>query len=77
MIAVNGTYENGLIRLEKKIKSKKPLRVIVTFLDEYAKGERKKGLSINDFSFMKTREKLKKYKISLSDAVIEERRKEL
>lgn len=77
MIAVNGTYENGLIRLEKKIKSKKPLRVIVTFLDEYAKGKRKKGLSINDFSFMKTREKLKKYKISLSDAVIEERRKEL
>jgi hypothetical protein len=34
MIAVNGTYENGVITLEKKIRSKRRLKDIVTFLDE-------------------------------------------
>lgn len=55
---------------------------------EYKKNEKKsieinikkndlKRLTINDFSFLQAREKTKRYKGSIADAVIEERRNEL
>lgn len=76
MIAINGIYENGLIRLERPIQAKKTIKVIVTFLDEEIT-ENNNRLTTNDFSFSKSREKSKRYKGSLSDAVIEDRKAEL
>ena len=34
MLALNATYYNGQLQLEKKIKISKPVKVIVTFLEE-------------------------------------------
>ena len=76
MIAVNGVYENGLVRLDKKIKARKSSKVIVTFLDEELQNKSKR-LSTKDFSFLSSREKSKRYKGSLSDSVIEDRKAEL
>ena len=76
MIAVNGIYENGMIRLERKIKATKSVKVIVTFLDEELSKDLDR-LEIKDFSFMKSREKSKRYEGSLSDAVIDERNADL
>jgi hypothetical protein len=76
MIAVNGIYENGIIRLDRQIQAKKSVKVIVTFLDEELQSDSKR-LTVKDFSFFKSREKSKRYKGSLSDAVIEERKSEL
>ena len=76
MIAINGTYENGIIRLEKKIDTKKSLKVIVTFLDEELQNDSMR-LSTNDFSFRHSRQKTKRFKGNLSDSVIEDRRAEL
>jgi len=47
----------------------------ITSVDE--KSENTKRLTIKDFSFIKSRERSKRYKGSLSDAVIEDRRAEL
>jgi hypothetical protein len=76
MIAIKGTYENGVIRLDKKIQANKSVKVIVTFLDEEVQNDSKR-LSIKDFSFQRARDKSKKYKGSLSDAVIEDRKSEI
>jgi hypothetical protein len=76
MIAVNGTYENGIIRIDRRIQAKKNVKVIVTFLDEELHNDSKR-LKIKDFSFLKSREKSKRYKGSLSEAVIEDRKAEL
>ncbi len=70
MIAVNGIYENGVIKLDRRIQTQKAIKVIVTFLDEELTTKSKR-LSPKDFSFLKSREKSKRFKGSLSDAVIE------
>lgn len=76
MLAIKGVYENGKIALEKKVKTTKPVSVIVTFLEDLERpGSRK--LDVNKFSFNKCKDLLKEYKGSLSDAVIEERRSAL
>jgi hypothetical protein len=72
MLRVNGTYYNGKLQLDKLVKTKKPLKVVVTFED--LNGKR---LNLTDFSFVETQELLKDYKGSFSDEVIEERRIEL
>jgi len=72
MLRVNGTYYNGKLQLDKPVKTKKPLKVVVTFDD--LQGKR---LNLTDFSFAETQELLKDYKGSFSDEVIEERRIEL
>jgi hypothetical protein len=59
MIAVNGTYENGIIRIDRRIQAKKNVKVIVTFLDEELHNDSKR-LKIKDFSFLKSREKSKR-----------------
>jgi hypothetical protein len=76
MIAIKGTYENGVIRLDKKMQAKKPVKVIVTFLDEEVQNDSRR-LSLNDFSFQRARDKSKRFKGSLSDAVIEDRKNEI
>ncbi len=76
MIEVKGTYENGIVRLHRRILAKRSVEVIVTFLDEELKDERNR-LTANDFSFLKARENSKRYKGNLSDSVIEDRKEEL
>lgn len=73
MLAVLGTYENGTIRMDQNVVINSPVRVVVTFLEESAIVP-VKAVSLNDFSFAKSRELLKHVKTSLSDEVIRERR---
>ena len=76
MIAVNGIYENGIVRLDRRIQAKKTIKVIVTFLDDELTTNVNR-LNTKDFSFQKSREKSKRFNGSLSDAVIEDRKAEL
>lgn len=73
MIALTGTYHNGRLELDEPIRTDKPVKVIVTFLEKTKTSEPSKGNIRERFSFDKSRELLKDYKGSLSDAVIEER----
>lgn len=77
MIAVIGKYENGIVRLEKTIETKKPMNVIVTFLDETTQDENNQRLNKNDFSFSSAREASKSFEGSISESVVEERREGL
>jgi len=72
MTTINGTYYNGQLKLERPIKTKKPVKVTVTFEEEA-----KTSLSLSDFSFLETQDLVKDYKGSFSDEVIEERRSAL
>ena len=72
MISLNRVYEDGVIKLERKLETAKRARVIVTFLDDDIPD--KARLTTNDFSFVKSREKSKRYQGNLSDAIIEERK---
>jgi len=76
MIQVSGTYDNGNITLDRAITVNKPVKVIVSFAEDDVNVE-KTRLTLNDFSFLRSRELLKNVQGSLSDAVIEERRSEL
>lgn len=72
MVQLSGTYEKGKITLDRKISVDKPVKVMVTFMDDI---EIENIASPSDnFSFAKGREILKNLKSSLSDTVIEERR---
>ena len=72
MTTITGTYYNGQLKLEKPLKTKKPVAVTITFEEES-----KKSLKLSDFSFRETQNLLKDYKGSFSDEVIEERRNAL
>lgn len=74
MVAVVGTYQNGIVKLDKDYTSNTPVKVIVTFLEDITPAE--KGLLLSDFSFAKSQKNLENYKGSLSEAIIEERRNE-
>jgi hypothetical protein len=76
MVQLSGTYNNGSITLDKKISINKPVKVLVTFLDEDVT-DAKNNLPHNRFSFSEGREILKNLQSSLSDAVIEERKERL
>ena len=69
MTTITGTYYNGQLKLERPFKSKKPVKVTVTFEEEL-----KTPLAFSDFSFLESQELLKDVKGSFSDEVIEERR---
>lgn len=73
MIALSGVYQDGFVRLDETLVVKRPIKVIVTFLEDIEDRE-KDQLSFNDFSFSKSRKILEDYKGSLSDSLIEERR---
>lgn len=72
MIALVGTYLNGQVKLDKEFPSKKPLKVIVTFLEEIDV-EKSNGIQLSDFSFSKSQKNLIDLKTSLSDSLIDER----
>jgi len=78
MTALAGIYQNGSIKLDKEYLSSKPVKVIVTFLeDAEEQTQPEKRLTLADFSFEESRNALENYTCSLSDAVIEERRSAL
>jgi hypothetical protein len=72
MTTITGTYYKGQLKLERPLKTRKPLKVTVTFEEES-----KTSLALSDFSFLETQDLLKDCKGSFSDEVIEERRKAL
>lgn len=76
MVAVVGTYQNGYVKLDRDYSSNKPVKVIVTFLEDIQTPS-EKGLLLSDFSFAKSQKNLENFKGSFSDTVIEERRLEL
>lgn len=76
MVAVIGTYQNGYIKLDKEYLSEKPVKVIVTFLEDIETSS-KQGLTLADFSFSKSRQALEGYEGSFSETVVDERRNEL
>lgn len=76
MLSIVGTYENGYLKLDKDYSTKKPVKVIVTFLEEI-QSKSEKGLALNDFSFSKSKENLQNFKGSFADTVIDERRTDL
>ena len=72
MLKVSGTYENGVVHLDQIIKTTSKIDVVVTFPDFLDSGQKK--LSINDFSFLKTREKTKDIKSQFSDVILQDRK---
>jgi hypothetical protein len=72
MTTIKGTYFNGQLKLERPLKTTRPVKVTVTFEEES-----KKSLKLSDFSFLETQDLLKNYEGSFSDEVIDERRKAL
>lgn len=66
MLAVAGTYQNEILKLEKEYKSNLPVKVIVTFLDDINL-ESKKTISLSDFSFKKSQQNLIDIKRSFSE----------
>jgi hypothetical protein len=70
MTTLTGTYYKGRLKLDKPIKTEKPIKVTISFEED-----EKHGLKLTDFSFLETQELLKGCDSSFSDEVIEERRK--
>ncbi|MEQ8222313.1 MAG: hypothetical protein ABRQ37_08440 [Candidatus Eremiobacterota bacterium] len=77
MLSIEGIYKNGEVFLEEKPEISRPVKVIVTFLENPGKNSEADKLDLNSFSFNECRDILKDYRGSLSDAVIEERRESL
>ncbi len=68
MLKISGTYYNGELKLDKPFKSKKPVKVLVSFEEE------KSSLDLSDFTFLQTQELLKDFKgTSFGDEVVSER----
>lgn len=64
------------IKVAKNNKLNKTAKVITPYVDE-VQSKSEKRISLSDFSFSESKKNLKSFKVSLSDAVIEERRTEL
>jgi hypothetical protein len=73
MIALSGIYQDGVVLFDEKISIKRPMKVIITFLEDIDNDENAE-LKFSDFSFTKSRKILENYKGSFSHSVIEERR---
>jgi len=75
MIALAGTYQNGVLKLDKEYTTNEPVKVIVTFLEKKMKDAKpERRLKYEDFSFEESQKDLAHYIFSFSDAVIAERR---
>ena len=72
MLALAGTYQNGHLTLEQDFTSEKPLKVIVTFLEDVVPQPRKR-LRFSDFSFAESQQLLANVTGSFSDEVTKER----
>ena len=67
-------YEDGKIQFIEEVKLNKPIEVLVTFLNNVDSPEvNHKKIDFNIFSFNKTKEILKKYKLNLSQTIIDDR----
>jgi len=69
MGTLTGIYYRGQLKLDKPLRTKKPLKVTIHFEEE-----EKTVLNFSDFTFLEIQELLKDCKSSFSDEVIEERR---
>ncbi len=69
MKSLTGTYYKGRLKLDKPIKTERPIKVTVFFEED-----KPQGLKLADFSFLETQELLKDCNASFSDEIIEERR---
>jgi hypothetical protein len=76
MVAVAGTYQDGNFKLDREISFDKPVKVIITFLED-TETPSENRLRLSDFSFFESKKMLKDYSGSFSDTLIEERRSEL
>jgi hypothetical protein len=76
MVQLSGTYDKGNIILDKKVSVDKPVKVMVTFMDDDIVVDEPR-LTLDDFSFAKSRELLKDVHANLSDVIIEDRRSSL
>lgn len=72
MVAIVGTYLNGVIKLNENYNSTNPVKVIVTFLED-ENSTIDNQLNLSDFSFSKSQKNLENFKGSLSDTIINER----
>ena len=80
MLAIMGTYENGVIKLDEEPTGASFSKVVVTFLEgkkETHIEDVPKRLEWEDFHFEEARKITSKCKTSFSDTLIEERRSEL
>ena len=57
MVAIVGTYQDGYVKLDREFSSKKPVKVIVTFLEEVEISSEKR-LTLSDFSFAKSQKEI-------------------
>ncbi|MBF0546570.1 MAG: hypothetical protein HQM08_19140 [Candidatus Riflebacteria bacterium] len=76
MLTVKGIYKKGEVILLNNVEFDKQMDVLITFLDDLEKTPEEK-LKAENFSFSKSRQLLAKYKGSLSQAIIEERRRQI
>lgn len=76
MVVVLGTFQNGFVKLEGEFPTNRPVKVMVTFLED-VDNQSDIGLSLSDFSFAKSQKNLENFKGSFSDTVINERRLDL
>ncbi len=74
MLTVKGVYDQGKIKLSQDVKFKKVTNVLITFPED-SDTEEIAPLKKATYSFKKSRQLLKDYKGSLSQAVVEERRR--
>lgn len=76
MLSLIGTYKDGYVSFEQTLSVVKPVKVIITFLEDIETSD-EIFLQLSDFSFQEARQVLKNYTGSFADTVINERRKEL
>lgn len=76
MVSLIGIYQNGYLKLDKDYPTSAPVKVIVTFLEE-VQSDATQGMALSDFSFAKSKENLKSFEGSFSEAVVADRRAEL
>ena len=76
MLSLIGTYKDGYVSFEQTLSVLKPVKVIITFLEDIETSD-EIFLQLSDFSFQEARQILKNYTGSFTDTVINERRKEL
>jgi hypothetical protein len=73
MLAVEGIYQDNQLMLNEKVSFSKPVKVVVTFLDEPQLDEFQR-IDLAQFSFAQSRAILRELKSSLSDVLVAERR---
>ena len=76
MLSLIGTYKDGYVSFEQTLSVVKPVKVIITFLEDIEASD-EIFLQLSDFSFQEARQVLKNYTGSFADTIINERRKEL